>query len=241
MKTLILIALTLPQLAFAAGKDDLVRLYEEEVLAHDLYVELGKTHPGIRPFQNIPRSEARHREVMAQVLRAEGIEMPRPPEGRRFISEGLDELYTNWLEEGRKSAVDACRVGVRLEEHDIADLRRGQVDMPKHKEALAGLEAASNNHLRAFHRNLANRGGTYVPVALAAADFEKILGSPQQPGACGNECAGNCKCGEARGQGKGRGNGPRNRAGNGRGPGPNGQGPGPRNGRGGRGPGGPNR
>lgn len=259
MKPLIVLALSLPSLALGAGKADLIRLYEEEILAHDLYVELGKIHEGIRPFANIPHSEARHREVMEGILKQEGIEIPTAPKGRRFTTDGLDKTYRRWLKEGRKNEVAACRVGVRLEEHDIADLRQAQQDFPTHKDALASLEAASNNHLRAFHRNLTGRGGKYQPDKLPAGDFTTIVNSPQQPGACGAECdqAGECKggcssdaCGpgkakgrnQGQGAGKGQVQGRGAGAGNGRGPGgpPAGRGHGSGRGPGnGRAPGGP--
>jgi len=175
--------------ASAADTADLVRLYEDEILAHDLYVALGRIHPEIRPFQNIPHSEASHRETMAGVLKAEGIALPKPPEGKRFVSEGLDEIFAKWLAEGVKSEADACRVGVRLEDHDIAELRKAQAAFPRHKETLAALEAASNNHFRAFHRNLKSRGGDYKAEALHVADIQKILDGENDCGACGNACA----------------------------------------------------
>lgn len=212
MKTLTLIlTLGASGLAHAADKNDLIRLYEDEILAHDLYVELGNIHPNIRPLQNIPQSEARHRQVMAGILQKEGIDLPNPPEGRKFVTDGLDQIYRGWLEEGRKSEADACRVGVRLEDHDIAELRAAAKDFSAHAEALKGLEVASNNHLRAFHQNLVNRGGSYKAEALSQKDFEVILKSEHQ--ACGEGCGGNCGQG---GKGKRKGNG----GGQGRGRGP---------------------
>jgi hypothetical protein len=171
------------------------------------------------PLQNIPHSEMRHREAMAAVLKADAIEMPKPSDGRRFVTEGLDETFAKWLAEGAKSAVDACRVGVRLEDHDITDLRKAQADFPKHKEVLCQLEAASNNHLRAFHRNLTSRGGAYTPEALSEADMNRILagangcgggcnaacdtpaGGPSKEAAGKGGCAGNCN---GNGNSKGR-------------------------------------
>lgn len=200
----------------AAGPADLIRLYEEEILAHDLYVTLGRLHPEVMPLQNIPHSEMRHREAMAAILKAEGIELPKPAKGRRFVTEGLDETLAKWLAEGVKSDADACRVGVRLEDHDIADLRKARADFPKHKEVLGQLEAASNNHLRAFHRNLTSRGGAYTPEALSEADMKQIIdGSNIGCGACNATCVpqsggpgksagGN---GGAAGNGRGTGNG----------------------------------
>jgi hypothetical protein len=200
----------------AAGPADLIRLYEDEILAHDLYVALGKIHPEVMPLQNIPFSEMRHREAMASILKTEGIVLPKPAKGGRFVSEGLDEIFAKWLAEGAKSEADACRVGVRLEDHDIAELRQAQTDFPKHREVLGQLEAASNNHLRAFHRNLTARGGNYTPEALTKADFKAILDDKGKgAGGCnaaGDSPGGGCgkgSCGKGRrnGSGGGQGNG----------------------------------
>jgi hypothetical protein len=219
MKPLLVSALSLlaiASVARAAGPADLIRLYEEEILAHDLYVALGKIHPEVMPLRNIPQSEMRHREAMAAVLKTDAIELPKPPEGRRFVTEGLDEIFARWLAEGVKSDADACRVGVRLEDHDIAELRKAQADFPKHKEVLGQLEAASNNHLRAFHRNLTSRGGKYTPEALSEADMKQILdGANSCGGGCNAACAppaggpgkGAADNGGATGNGRGNGNG----------------------------------
>jgi len=181
----------------------LIRLHEEEVLAHDLYVALSKVHPDLMSFRNIPSSEARHRDAMAAILKEEKIPAAQPPAGRRFLSPGLDQLFNDWLAEGKKSPADACRVGVRLEEHDIADLRKAQVDFPAHKEVFEVLEAASNNHLRAFHRNLTRHGETYQPEALAAADFKAILEGTQVPCGCQGACGADCGKTGAKPEGQG--------------------------------------
>jgi len=204
MKSILILsfaALTIASNCHAAGPADLIRLYEEEILAHDLYVALGEIHADIMPLKNIPRSEKMHRDALATILKSEGIEVPKPPKGRRFVSDGLDQLFKQWRAEGKKSEAAACRVGVSLEDHDIADLRQAQVDFPKHKEVLAQLEAASNNHLRAFHRNLTSRGGSYQAEAIPAADLKKILNSENDCGPCEGAC------GQGRGQGNGNGNG----------------------------------
>lgn len=200
MKPFVILTLgvfALASIGHAAAPADLIRLYEEEILAHDLYVALARKHPDVMPLQNIPQSERMHRAALGEVLKSEGIALPTPPKGRRFVSDGLDDIFAKWRAEGKESAAAACRVGVRLEDHDIADLRKARIDFPNHKEVFAQLEAASNNHLRAFHRNLTSRGGKYTPEALPAQDFKKILNGEND---CGPGNGGF-------GQGKGRGNG----------------------------------
>ncbi len=186
----------------AADPSDLIRLYEDEILAHDLYVALGRIHSDIMPLQNIPSSESRHREAMATILKAEGIALPEPAAGRRFVSPGLDETFDKWLQEGRRSEADACRVGVRLEDNDIAALRRALKDFPQHKDVLTQLEVASGNHFRAFHRNLEARGGGYTAEALTEAEVRAILSQNGQ--GCG---AGGC--GKGNGCGKNGGGSPK--------------------------------
>ncbi|MCF7674974.1 MAG: DUF2202 domain-containing protein [Akkermansiaceae bacterium] len=202
MKSLILTTIGLFAIATtavaAAGPNELIRLYEEEILAHDLYVALGKKFPEVMPLKNIPQSELRHREALAAILKAEGIALPTPAGKRRFVSKGLNATFAKWLAAGQQSAAAACLAGVRLEDHDIADLRKAQLDFPKHKAVLAALEAASGNHLRAFHRNLTVRGGTYTPEAIPADDFKAILNGPHsRPGACGAGCGTN-GCGQGK-------------------------------------------
>lgn len=195
----VIFSLSVASFAGAAGSPDLIRLYEEEILAHDLYVALAKVHPELMPLRNIPSSEARHREAMSSVLAQEKINPPEILQGRKFATKGLDEIAAKWLEEGRKSPAAACLVGVRLEEHDIADLRKAQIEFPAHKQVLAQLEAASNNHLRAFHRNLVRHGGHYKAEVLSAAEFKAILDEVQD-GECG-------ACGEGHEKGRDPGNG----------------------------------
>lgn len=189
LRPFILCWLSLISVSRAADQAELIRLYEEEILAHDLYVALAKNNAEVMPLKNIPQSELRHKQVMAGILKIEGIDEPRAANGRRFVTKGLDEIYEKWFAEGMKSALDACRVGVRLEDHDIAELRKAQIDFPNHKQVLSQLELASNNHLRAFHRNLVARGGSYKVEALTDSDFKLILdGSGKAGGDCGKRC-----------------------------------------------------
>ena len=218
--TLLLAALFIP-IATSAAKElnrkdqkTLVRLYEDEILAHDLHVELGKIHQDTMPLKNIPHAETRHREIMAGVLKDYGIAIPTPPKGRRFVSKGLDKTFDAWLAEGRKSPLDACRVGVRLEDHDIAELREAQKKFPGAKQTLANLEAASGNHLRAFHRNTTSRGDSYKAEALSEKDIKKILASPHSHGGNSGKSGGCRNAGNAQAPGnarRGRGQGQQRR------------------------------
>jgi hypothetical protein len=218
-----------------AEQTELIKLYEEEIVAHDLYVALGKIHPGIRPFQNIPHSEIQHRDALAAVMKDLKVRKPKVPKGQRYASDGLDQLYKELLAKGRKSETAACKVGVDFEELDIAELRAAQKSIPAAKDTLLQLEAASGNHLRAFHRNLTARGGKYKATHLPKTDLKSILAGegPEGVAGCGGGCGG---CGQAdsgkgnkqgmgkgmgKGLGRGRGRGQGNGQGRGRGRGAN--------------------
>ena len=179
----------------------LVALYEEEILAHDLYVAFGKKYPEVMPFQNIPRSELRHREAMAGVLKDNKIPMPEKSGNGSFASEGLTDLFKKLSAQGEKSVVDALMAGALVEESDIADLRKMLADSTSatDKAVFANLESASCNHLRAFVRNIEAKGGRYEARVLAPADLKTILGTKGQG-------KGQANCG---GQGKGPGKGNR--------------------------------
>ncbi|MFZ4777483.1 MAG: DUF2202 domain-containing protein [Terrimicrobiaceae bacterium] len=163
---------------------EMVALYEEEVLAHDLYVAFGKQWPDVRPFQNIPRSEQMHREAMSGVLKNNRVPLPRSANGQKFATSGLNDLFSRLRDQGSKSEVDALRAGALIEETDIADLRAMQAgsNSDSDKAVFANLEAASGNHFRAFVRNLEARGVKYTPSVLSQSDANKILAAASSGG-----------------------------------------------------------
>jgi hypothetical protein len=68
----------------------------------------------------------------------------------------LSELYTSLTAQGERSLAEALRVGVVIEKRDISDLkdRIAATDRPDLKAVYGNLLRASNNHLRAFNRQL---------------------------------------------------------------------------------------
>lgn len=164
----------------------LAALYEEEILAHDLYVAFGKQWPEVRPFQNIPRSEQMHREAMAGILKNSRVPLPRSASGQKFATSGLNDLFDRLRNQGSESETAALRAGALIEEKDIADLRSMQAELKSEsdKAVLANLEAASGNHFRAFVRNLEARGEPYSPSVLSQADANKILAGALSGGCC---------------------------------------------------------
>jgi hypothetical protein len=139
-----------------AEADGLTFMREEEKLARDVYVLFGDRY-NVRIFDNIARSESRH---MAAVKRLMDIYSVPDPVGAdvpgSFKDPVLSELYTSLTAQGERSLAEALRVGVVIEKRDISDLkdRIAATDRPDLKAVYGNLLRASNNHLRAFNRQL---------------------------------------------------------------------------------------
>ncbi len=140
--------------ASAATAAQLAYLVEEEKLAHDIYVLAGTLYSE-RVFDNISRSESTHQDAVRQLLAGYGLD--DPSEGMaagEFQDADLQALYDKLAKKVSKSAKKAAKVGVIIEKTDIADLRVAiaQADSSEVKQTLERLEAASQNHLKAFKR-----------------------------------------------------------------------------------------
>lgn len=135
--------------------DQLIYLIEEEKLAHDIYSKLYEQY-GARVFGNILDSESTHQSRVLSLLEARGIKDPRSAEIGAFTNNDLQSVYNELLEKGMRSEADAYEVGVLIEERDIADIT-AQLAIAKDDDVISTLEAlrsGSENHLRAFNRQL---------------------------------------------------------------------------------------
>ena len=133
----------------------LVFLIEEEKLAHDVYTVLFEEY-GSKVFGNILESEATHQDQVLGLLDQYDVEDPRSSDIGVFNDPDLQALYDQLIEKGMTSSQDAFEVGVMIEEKDIADITfqlAGASD-PDVIEVLEKLRSGSENHLRAFNRQL---------------------------------------------------------------------------------------
>jgi hypothetical protein len=81
---------------------------------------------------------------------------PRSSEIGVFENSDLQKLYDELIAKGIESAVDAYEVGVAIEELDIADLTE-MLSTATDADMIAMMEnlrRGSENHLRAFNRQL---------------------------------------------------------------------------------------
>lgn len=133
----------------------LTYLIEEEKLAHDVYTVLYDMY-GSKVFGNILESESKHQDQVMDLLDAYGVADPRSSEHGVFNDKDLQSLYDELIAMGSKSAADAYQVGVLIEEKDIADITAQLATTPDQAvvDVLEKLRSASENHLRAFNRQL---------------------------------------------------------------------------------------
>lgn len=187
-------------------KASLQFMREEEKLARDVYLKLYKQWQ-LMPFRNIARSEQMHMDMILNLLQQYDL---RDPVGENaegvFVNKELQQLYNELIEKGLKSEIEALRVGAYIEEVDIRDLQQA-LDQEIERDDIASvynqLLNGSYNHLRAFTRNLEQRGVTYVPTVLNQSVYENIAAGTQ---GCNNKqsCKGDCSGQGKNGQGKGK-------------------------------------
>ena len=141
--------------ANSSTNDLLLYLIEEEKLAHDIYTKMYEMY-GERVFGNILRSESTHQERVLTLLGTRGIADPRSSVIGVFTNIELQNLYNDLLAKGSISEKDAFEVGVIIEEKDIADIST-QLSAAADDDVIQTLEdlrRGSENHLRAFNRQL---------------------------------------------------------------------------------------
>lgn len=166
-------------------REGLLWMREEEKLARDVYLTLGKLYP-IPAFQNIARSEEQHMAAVARLLTAYGLSDPAQGKGvGEFSNPELARLYQELVAKGQASLQAALAVGAYIEELDIQDLRvrLAQTQRPDIVAVYQSLMQGSWNHLRAFAGNLsAITEEPYRAQLLSQAEVDAALKrSPGRP------------------------------------------------------------
>jgi len=162
----------------AAQSEFLQVLYQEEKLAHDVYVAFYEVH-AFHPFDHISGSETQHMERVAGLMTTYGTEIPILEEGMFTVSE-YQTAYDEWMQIGQ-DGLEALKIGGYIEELDILDLQEAYdtLEMPKDvRLALQDLLKGSENHLRAFNRFMEMEYDyDYQPQLMSRTQFEEIIGS----------------------------------------------------------------
>ncbi len=166
-------------------KSGLILMREEEKLARDVYVTLGDKW-GLPIFTNISRSEQVHSDAVKILLDRYDIEDPIKDNATGvFTSLHLAELYNTLVKQGSRSLMDALLVGATIEDLDIKDLNEltARTDNEDIIVTYKNLNKGSRNHMRAFSRQISNRGGSYTPQYISKEEYETFLNSPHERGA----------------------------------------------------------
>jgi hypothetical protein len=156
-------------------REGILLMREEEKLAHDVYGFFANQY-NIPIFGNIAKSETVHQKLVIELMSRYEIEDPSFDEDGKFHNEELQELYDKLTAQGT-TIIEALKIGAYIEELDIRDLKQlmKETDNEDILATYNPLLQGSENHLRAFVRNLVNRGIEYQPVFLSIEEFNSIL------------------------------------------------------------------
>ncbi|MCA9124484.1 MAG: DUF2202 domain-containing protein [Planctomycetaceae bacterium] len=134
----------------------LTYMRQEEKLARDVYLTLGEQW-NLPIFANIAKAESRHMAAIGGLLARYNLADPVAIDVRgQFTDQKFTKMYEDLVASGAQSLADALRVGIQIEELDIADL---QADLNTARQqdirnVYQNLLKGSQQHLRAFTAQL---------------------------------------------------------------------------------------
>jgi len=134
-------------------KADLLYIYQEEKVARDVYITLGKLFPNERTFANIQLSEQKHIDAVQNLCVKYNVDISDVNEDvvGVFVLPELQSMYNTLVEQGSHSLLDALYAGELIEVTDIDDLENAMVGMPSDiVKVFSNLRDGSLNHLAAF-------------------------------------------------------------------------------------------
>lgn len=158
--------------------ESLTFMVEEEKIARDVYITLNSKW-GASVFNSISFSEQKHMDAIKNLL--EVYEQPFPGTLETigiFENEFLQSLFNDLIARGSESLTEALKVGALIEEIDINDLdnlRKTVVEEAAIDYVYAQLIKCSENHLRAFVKNLRVQNVEYEPQLLNNDYFSSII------------------------------------------------------------------
>lgn len=161
-------------------KEWILYMAEEEKLARDVYLAYYDMW-GSQVFSNIADSEQTHMDSMALLIDRYGLENPVTDERGKFTNPDLQAAYDDLVSSGSVSETGAVKNSAYIEELDIMDLDKAiaATDKPDLILVYSNLRSGSENHLRAFIRNLGVLQPALEPgpVLLPQDEFDRIVGS----------------------------------------------------------------
>gem|GEM_PF-384037 len=159
-----------------ADIDGLIKMREEEKLAHDVYSKFYEIHNYV-VFRNIAKSENIHSAAVLYLINGYGLEDPALEGEGNFSNQEFTDLYNQLIEQGKESLTEALKVAAFIEEYDIADLLKFLEDTQNAdiKRVFGNLLRGSEIHMRAYSFSLTRLNESYVPTIISAGLYEDIL------------------------------------------------------------------
>jgi len=127
----------------------LMKIFEQEKLARDLYKELYDRWK-VRVFLNLAISKQYHFDMVKTLLEKYDVEYPADDTPGTFTDQELQKLHSEWLEKGKESLENALEVGAEAEEMNIYHVKEylSQIDNDDLRIMLVNLSYASARHLK---------------------------------------------------------------------------------------------
>lgn len=167
----------------------IILMREEEKLARDVYITLGKKWE-LNIFTNISNSEQTHTDAVKVLLDRYTVADPvKTNTVGIFTDNTMQKLYDDLVKQGSQSLTEALIVGATIEDLDIKDLQK-LLDKTDNQDIITtynNLEKGSRNHMRAFIRQLKQHDVTYTPQFISQELFDSIISSEQEKGKVGGE------------------------------------------------------
>jgi len=165
-------------------KTGLIQMREEEKLARDVYMTLWAQR-GKQIFGNIAQSEQTHTDAIKILLDRYSIADPVTSDAVGvFTSPVMQQLYTDLVQKGSTSLLDALIIGATVEDLDIKDLEE-LINTTDNQDIIAvynNLNKWSRNHLRAYVKNITTEWWSYTPQYIPQSLYDSILASAQERG-----------------------------------------------------------
>jgi len=142
-----------------AEEQHILYMREEEKLARDVYLTLYELWDA-EIFVNISESEQRHVDAIKRLItRYDLVDLVVNDAIGEFANQDFADLYDELVEIGEISLEEALKVGVRIEELDIADLDQAlqETSMRSVRRVFQNLLNGSYKHLDAFQRTIESR------------------------------------------------------------------------------------
>ena len=139
-------------------KAALMFMYQEEKVARDVYITLGKKYPTASTFANIAISEQSHTDSVEKLCIKYKVDISKVNESTvgNFVLPELQSLYNTLVVQGSVSKLEGLKVGVAIEQKDIADIMKYAEGMPSDvKNTFTNLLNGSYNHLDAYNKAVA--------------------------------------------------------------------------------------